>query len=355
MASTTNYKCPSCTGPLHFVGASGRLECDYCGSSFSVEEIDALYNQKVDDAQKKAESSQTSEDGIKYYNCTSCGARLFGDPTTVATNCPYCGNPTVIPGQYTNSQKPELIIPFALDKPKAIEALKNYYKDKKFLPKVFSSENVIEEIKGVYVPFWLFDGTTDVNMSFTGKTVHTSYSGNYETKTTKYYDVKREATIPFEKVPLDASKAMDDDQMDSLAPYDYSELKKYSPSYLPGFFAEAYDVSEEESFPRLDKHIEDDAAKRMYASVVGYNSVSEKSRDVKINHKKTTYAFFPVWLVNTKWNGQNFRFAMNGQTGKFVGILPLDKGKYARTFIGTTLLWTAILAPVIYLISNLFA
>ena len=38
----TNYKCPACTGPLHFVGASGKLECDYCGSSYSVEEIEAI-------------------------------------------------------------------------------------------------------------------------------------------------------------------------------------------------------------------------------------------------------------------------------------------------------------------------
>ena len=38
----TNCKCPACTGPLHFVGASGKLECDYCGSSYSVEEIEAI-------------------------------------------------------------------------------------------------------------------------------------------------------------------------------------------------------------------------------------------------------------------------------------------------------------------------
>ena len=38
----TNYKCPSCLGPLHFVGASGKLECEYCGSQFTVKEIEQL-------------------------------------------------------------------------------------------------------------------------------------------------------------------------------------------------------------------------------------------------------------------------------------------------------------------------
>ena len=35
----------------------------------------------------------------------------------------------------------------------------------------------------------------------------------------------------------------------------------------------------------------------------------------------------PVWLLSTKWEGQNFLFAMNGQTGKMIGNLPIAKGK----------------------------
>ena len=35
----TNYQCPACTGPLHYSAKSGKLECDYCDSSFDVAEI----------------------------------------------------------------------------------------------------------------------------------------------------------------------------------------------------------------------------------------------------------------------------------------------------------------------------
>lgn len=42
----TNYQCPACTGPLRFVGASGKLECEYCGSRFQAAEIQALYAEK---------------------------------------------------------------------------------------------------------------------------------------------------------------------------------------------------------------------------------------------------------------------------------------------------------------------
>ena len=42
----TNYQCPACTAPLRFDGESGRLQCDFCGSSYSVAEIEALYAEK---------------------------------------------------------------------------------------------------------------------------------------------------------------------------------------------------------------------------------------------------------------------------------------------------------------------
>ena len=46
----TNYQCPACTGPLRYDGASGKLRCDYCGSVFSVQEIEDLYQDKLDQA-----------------------------------------------------------------------------------------------------------------------------------------------------------------------------------------------------------------------------------------------------------------------------------------------------------------
>ena len=58
-AQVTNYQCPSCTGPLHFVGASGKLECDYCGSTYDVAEIEALYAEKEE---KAAAAQQSAEE-----------------------------------------------------------------------------------------------------------------------------------------------------------------------------------------------------------------------------------------------------------------------------------------------------
>lgn len=359
MANVTNYKCPACTGPLHFVGANNRLECDYCGSSYEISEIDALYSEKVKEEAEKlqgdtnqeveaSESSRWGTEDMKAYNCPSCGAELICDETTVATSCPYCGNPTVIASQFKGGQMPDLVLPFKIDKKGAVEGLKNYYKGKIFLPDVFSKENHIEEIKGVYVPFWLFSGKTDAKLNFQTTNSNSHQSGDYMVVQTKHYEVERAAVIPYEKVPVDASVKMDDAQMDSIEPFDYSEIKPFSSSYLPGFFAETYDVSQEDCFVRCKTRLEKSACDEVEDQVKSqYETQTVTSKKIEIHNEKTEYAFLPVWLLSTKWKDQNYLFAMNGQTGKFVGNLPVDKRKVGKLFAKITVISTVILTAIL--------
>ena len=368
----TNYQCPACTGPLHFVGESGKLACDYCGASFEVAEIEALYAEKeakaAEAAQKQEEAEaaqraaaaeeQTAADGsdwdasglsadwgadagsMKAYSCPSCGAELLCDVTTAATSCPYCGNPSVLPGQFTGSLKPDFVLPFKLSKKDAIKALKKHYLKKPLLPSTFSKANHLEEVKGVYVPFWMYDGEASGSAQFHATAVRTYTSGDYEITETSHYDVCRAGFIDFEKVPVDASSKMPDDYMDSIEPYDYAELKPFSTAYLPGFLADKYDVSVEDSRERADKRCTGSLVSALERTVSGYTTCNETSRDIRLKRGKVHYALLPVWLLNTKWEGKDFLFAMNGQTGKLVGSLPVS----TKRVVG---LFAAIAAPLI--------
>ena len=344
----TTYQCPACTGPLHFVGESGRLECDYCGKSYDVTEIERLFSEKEAasiEAQEKAEAKQEKEKaaaeetgdswdaqeaaGLRAYNCPSCGAELICDASTAATSCPYCGNPTIVPGQFTGGLRPDLLIPFRLDKQAAINALKMYYRGKKFLPKAFSEQNHIEEIQGVYVPFWLCDCRVEGNASYSATNSRSWTSGNYEITETDYYQVERSGTLGFERIPVDASSKMPDAHMDAIEPYDYSELKPFSTAYLPGFLADKYDVSQQDCLPRIETRAQNSAASELRNSVKGYGAVNVQKQSFRFNSCGMKYALMPVWMLSTKWNGKNFLFAMNGQTGKIVGKLPVDNRKRA--------------------------
>ena len=277
---------------------------------------------------------------MKVYCCPSCGAELLCDTTTAATSCPYCGNPSVLPGQFAGILKPDFVLPFKLSKEDAIKALKKHYLKKPLLPSTFSKANHLEEIKGVYVPFWMYDGEASGSAQFHATQVHTYTSGDYEITETSHYDVRRAGSIAFEKIPVDASSKMPDDYMDSIEPYDYAELKPFSTAYLPGFLADKYDVSVEDSRERADKRCTGSLVSALERTVSGYTTCNEMSRDIHLKRGKVHYALLPVWILNTRWEGKDFLFAMNGQTGKLVGNLPVS----TKRVIG---LFAAIAAPLI--------
>ena len=370
-SQVTNYQCPACTGPLHYEGSSGKLQCDYCGNSYTVKEIEKLYKDKLEaaeqaavdavaDAASAAESFSDEEsshdivwdaqqDGMKIYICPSCGAQMICDATTAATSCPYCGNPSVVPGQFHGMLKPDYILPFKLSKEQAITSLNNYYKGKKLLPKKFTDQNHIEEIKCVYVPFWLFDGKAIADVSYRATRVHSMQHGNEMITTTEYYDVRRAGTVRFTRIPADGSAKMPDDLMDSIEPFDYRELKPFTTAYMPGYLADIYDVDDKKSFERAQKRGSNTAAQIMDSSVNGYSSVTPVHQQIHVQRENTAYALLPVWMLSTRWNGKNFIFAMNGQTGKFIGDLPISTGRYFAWFAGIAAPLAALLAVLLKL------
>lgn len=362
MSKVTNYQCPSCTGPLHYVGSSGKLECDYCGSSFDVAEIEALYAPKDEAAAQAAQQAAEQEAiekrdfsadgaaetewdttgfnsdwgaeaaGMKAYICPSCGAELICDASTAATSCPYCGNPTVVPGQFAGALKPDFVIPFKLSKDDAVNALKEHYKGKPLLPKAFTKENHINEIKGVYVPFWLFDGAAEGGARYETTRIRVYNRGDEEITETRHYDVYREGRVRFQKIPVDASSKMPDEYMDSIEPYNYGELVQFSTAYLPGFLADKYDVSVDDSRKRADLRCENSLDAALRGTVHGYDTCVRVSSSSRLRRGRVHYALMPVWMLNTKWNGKDYLFAMNGQTGKMVGDLPMSWGRFWGMF-----------------------
>ncbi len=359
----SNYQCPSCTGPLRFDGKSGKLQCDYCGSSFSVQEIEALYKEKDEAAAQAAHQAREKEEqsgesnwaeaqGLKAYNCPSCGAELICDETTAATSCPYCGNPSIVPGQLSSMLKPDYVIPFKLGKEEAKAALKKYYQGKPLLPKAFSRENHIEEIKGVYVPFWLYDGTAEADMSFKATRTNSVTVGDIVTTTTEYYNIHRAGSVRFEKIPVDASKKMPDAHMDAIEPYDYDELRPFSTAYLPGFLADKYDQGPEACSERAEMRAQNTAADLMAQTVGGYTTVTPTEKYVNVRRDKPSYALLPVWMLSTRWAGKNYLFAMNGQTGKLIGDLPVSGARALAWFAGVSVGVTAVLSVLMAMFMN---
>jgi len=297
-------------------------------------------DQAATEAKEKEYSAGGLDPDLRVYSFPSCGAELVMDHTTAAGSCPYCANPTIVPKQFEGEFKPDYIIPFKYDKKAAMDALRAHYKGKKLLPKAFSDENHIEEIKGVYVPFWLYSGTAYGAMSFDGNRTFTQRQGNEEVTTTESYRLYREGNVDFERIPVDGSTKMPDAHMDSIEPFNYGELKPFSKAYLPGFMAEIYDVDSVAASERSNLRLRNSIVEGLEESCRGFGAVTPiGSPDLKVDTKKLEYAMLPVWMLATRWKDQTYLFAMNGQTGKLIGDLPVDKGRF---WIQTAITFAAV-------------
>ena len=308
MSDLREYKCPACGGAIEFDSKSQKMKCPYCDTEFELETLKEL------DAQMEREAGQQDDlsgwqtdaggewqegetDGMNVYTCQSCGGEIIADENTGASNCPYCGNPVIM----------------------------------------------TEKFKGLYVPFWLFDGDVDADVRYKATKVRMWSDHDYDYTETSYYSVERSGEMTFVSVPVDGSEKMADDLMESIEPFKISESVDFQTAYLSGYLADKYDVSEKESINRAHDRMKKSAEEVLADTVKGYASVVPENTNVNISGGKAQYALYPVWILNTTWKDKKYIFAMNGQTGKMTGDLPIDRGIYLKWLAGLTAVFTVVL------------
>lgn len=339
--NVTNHKCPNCNSGLPFDPEKGLWVCKYCNSEFTLEDL-----KKSEDTTEKEIKSD-----IDLYECPSCGAQIIADENTTATFCVYCKNPAIIKSRLQEEFKPQYIIPFKNTKEDAIKAFENFKKNKWFIPDEFNDPKTIQEITGIYIPFWLYTCDVDAHLTALAFKIKRWRSGNYNYTKTDTYSIIRNGTMGYDRVPADGSKRFDDSIMDSIEPFDYSELKEFDYSYLSGFLSEKYDVSTEEAFSRAESRIQNTSKQKLQSTILGYTSVNVNDFFSNLNNVSNEYVLLPVWLLNTKYKDKLYTFAMNGQTGKFIGNIPVSPKKLIIKSLIIFLLLNIIIFLIMYLFS----
>ena len=340
MSELVSFKCPNCGSPLLYSAEQGRFTCEYCGGDFSFEQVknaDVNADTEFDWGDYKENVSQETLEGTVSYICKSCGAEVVADAVTAASFCPYCGNVIVMEQNVSGFIKPNGIIPFRIDKKKLQEIVENYCRGKKLLPKNYLSAQKIEKIQGLYLPFWLYDCHADGDMGFDATRIQTWSDARYNyTRTTHYY-VTCEGDMDFRKVPVDGSHRMDDALMDSVEPYDFSDIQEFAKGYLSGFVAERFDEDADLCLNRASARVKSSVADTFHSAVTGYATLTSSRSHITLQDTNVSYVLLPVYLITAQYEGQTYTYAVNGQTGKIVGDLPADKGKSIRTVVGTAL------------------
>lgn len=140
-------------------------------------------------------------------------------------------------------------------------------------------------------------------------------------------------------------------QTESLEPFDFSQAVPFQTAYMAGFYADKYDVTSDECVKRAGERMTNSTEDEFRKTVMGYDSVSADATHINVKSGRAKYVLLPVWILATKWNDAIYTFAMNGQTGKFIGNLPCDKKLKNKIFWKTFAIFAAIVLAIRFIIA----
>ncbi|WFA07976.1 hypothetical protein [Tissierella sp. Yu-01] len=336
--ATTTYKCPGCGAGIHYKPEIKKFKCDYCLSEYTEEEFQKLN-------QEEGHSHEEEHVHFQSYTCESCGANVLTDETTTATFCYYCHNPVILSGRLEGDFKPKKMIPFSINKEKAKESFLRWAEKKKFVPKDFTSTSQLEKITGIYLPYWWVDTKAQINYVAEGRNTRVWRTGDREYTETKKYQIIRKGEIYLKNVGEIAFTKINKSLLNGILPFREQEAVEFSMPYLSGFFAEQYNITKEEAEPMVGEQINRYYDYLVNGLVSGYDRINTINSGIHINEEEWNYTLLPAWVLTYIYNGKTYVFAVNGQTGKSYGELPLSTSKlssvsgiiFGLTFLGLLL------------------
>jgi len=316
--SAGSVKCPSCASNIFFQPEVQGMVCRNCGNIYSPSTLEKIGSLGYSIEHDYMSDVDVSEDDRKRHEivCDSCGATMIADENMMSTMCPFCGSPAIISRRLTREFKPDYIVPFKIDKPTAEANMKKWINTRKYTPRGFKTKSKLTKMMAFYVPFWILDCEVHSDVCGTGKKVIGM--------DTKIYELNGKATYYVKGVPFDASLKIANKLMEAIEPFDYSEMVKFDNRYLQGFCADKYDQRPTEIMERFVKRL--DKFSQEYNERLGEKYDTFESRSEKnftwMSDLNIKYCLLPVWFMTVEFDGRQYQFAVNGQTGEASGQAP---------------------------------
>ncbi len=285
---------------------------------------------------------------LTHYLCPSCKSEFIKLSEEKSIICPYCEYDALPQESKTEEGLSDFIIPFKVKKEDAVKEFKKISHEVPFLPKEIENFDAQGEIRGLYIPFWLFDGKCNAKLSYHAQKIinRRSFFARIPHALFKSYSLYREGNVDFENIPVDASDVADNTYTEELEPYDFSELVPFSEEYLKDFLAEKANVPKAEAEKRANERLHHTLEKDFAVTASDYENVLRDFSEYSISNKFSDCNLLPVWLLNIPYKGKLYRYAVNGQTGKVVGEIPISLKKrniYFAGAFGVSLITIAIL------------
>lgn len=329
--------CPNCGGNVKFDITTQQLSCEYCHEYFDP----AAFDHKTSDGIEEQDFEAT------VFTCPQCGGEIYSTDNQSAGFCSFCGASTILFSRLTRTRKPNFIIPFKKTKEDCKTAYSKMMKNAFFAPDALKNPKNIDSFRGIYMPYWAYYYTQKGPIHLKGTKSHRRGDYIY----TDHYDLSGSLDAYYKGLYYDASSSFADEISEKVAPFDVKGMKKFSPGYLSGFYADTSDVPYEVYQAEAESAAYTCTLSEI-SKVPAFSGISIDKKNLSTPASLNTRlegvdsALFPVWFMSYRNKDRVAYATVNGQTGKVVVDIPIDMKKY--------LLGSALLAVPLFIILSLF-
>jgi len=356
--------CPNCGGELSFDIATQKLKCPFCEGLFdpaaftagaaaeeqhytSTEPVQAAEDQTLDVVTQSGQAEELRQDlqspdvtadpqaaptqyfDVVEYTCPQCGGTLYSTENSVNGFCSYCGSNHMLSARMAKMPSPKGVIPFQISKEQCKQAYLNKVKKSFFAPKELKDPKYLENFRGIYMPYWVYDIDYNAPVNMTG--TRSYRRGNYVY--TEHYKCTCDVRSFYKGISFDASASFDDYFSQSIAPFDAKAMMVFTPTYMAGFYADMQDVDSgvysEDAVAFVQKSVYDEVTRSGAFKGITLNASPQKSIHPKVNKQNgTSLAFYPVWFLAYRNKDRVAYAVVNGQTGNLACDLPVDNKKF---------------------------
>ena len=348
--------CSSCGNQLRYNAEIKKLKCDYCGN---IEDLDRRSDQIVENDLnsflKSVPRFVPEKNDQSVFDCSNCGAKFTLPSSTVNVDCAFCGSKNVNKEAFEHNYiQPAGIAPFEVTDGQALDFFKAWIKKGWFHPNKLKKIAKADAIHGIYIPSWTFDANS--HSSWSGQAgyyyyVTETYTVNGETRTRQVQKVRwvsrnGQFNNSFDDVLVSASKGLSQEYLSKVEPFRLYKAINFNPKLLVGWESEIYGIELNHGYTTAEGKM--DAANRSKASsALG----GDTQRGLRVNSTYSDQTFklllLPLWMASYTFNGKQFSFVVNGQTGKVHGKKPISAWK-----IFFLILTIAAIAFTIYILEE---
>jgi DNA-directed RNA polymerase subunit RPC12/RpoP len=350
------FQCPQCGGEMIFDVTAAGLKCKYCKHTMAVPVPPGA---KGAEEIPLREGYQRAPRGLGVattsFNCRECGATVSVAPNERTASCTYCASHSVVQTQTDpNHIQPETLIPFRVAREKAVDSFKGWLAGLWFRPSNLKTMAQLEQVYGVYVPYWTFDANVHSQWTadrgwhyYETETYQTVENGETVTRERQVQHTRWESAWGQRQDHYDdelvcASKGLPEELSNSFATFDTTHLMAYAPGYLAGWRAESYAIDLPAAWTKAQSSIQAKQQSKCSGDVGGD---TQRALQVQNTFSNETFkhVLLPVYVAAYRYKDKPYRFLVNGQTGEVRGEAPYS-------WVKITLAILAVIAVIVLLV-----